>query len=241
MKNLGEFKTALLSRAGTLDAADPAWVAANDGTDFINEAQDFLVTRALRTNRAGLDLFRELEDRWNAQTQINKQYLDLGTRVLTIDEVYSYDDATTVNPSGPDENFAQRRLLNPISNKSYETYPRSTTSSGDWPTGWRRFEKRLYVVPTPIALFNTWLLIVGRKLPPQLDKANLSSAPILADIWEAPLEDYAAYFLFKRLGWEADAAAALQAGDSSITQVINPRGMERAKGKVRMKIKGMPR
>lgn len=236
MKNLGQFKSSLLLRAGNLSSTDPVWTGSNNGADFVNEAQNMVALRTLRRDRRRLNMFPELIDRWHVQQDENVARLILPDKWLTLDEVYSYDIPRT-DPE-PSEHLNTRRLVEYIDEDRYEQHQREAEPTG-WALGWTRMGDYWYTVPTPGVGWASWMLVKGLKYPPTLSVD--SDTPIFKDPWQAPIEDAAAYLLFKKLGWDDDAAAALSSLDTSITNTVDILGMNRQKRKVTLKIKGRPR
>lgn len=231
--NLSEFQSALLMRAGNLANDDPAWVAANGGRDFINQAQDFMVLRTLIPERRRLNLFTSLRDRWHVKTLSNVAWLEIPERCLTVDAVYTY------NQSGaePDEGLARRRRVEFVDEETYETAPRDP-GEREFPKACVRMGDRLYVYPTPDTEHVTWLLVKGLKLCPEI--ANPTDVSILGRRWDTALEDAAAYLMFKRFGWTDEATKAIGDLDSSITRTIDVIGAGRTKHAIRLRVKGLP-
>ncbi|MGN6187251.1 MAG: phage adaptor protein [Thermoanaerobaculia bacterium] len=231
--NLSELQSALMMRAGNLSSNDPAWVAANDGRDFINQAQDFMVLRTLLPERRRLNLFNSLRDRWHVKTQANVAWLDIPERCLTIDSVYTYDDSGTE----PDEGLARRRRVEFVDEDTYETAPRDY-GIRDYPKSCVRMGERLYVHPTPDSEHVSWLLVKGLKLCSPLE--NPTDVSVVGRRWDVALEDAATHLMFKRFGWTEEAAKALSDLDSSITRTIDVIGAGRTKHPVRLRVKGLP-
>jgi hypothetical protein len=236
LKNLSELKDALRMRAGNLPASDPVWSGAENGSDFINRGVKFMVTRAIKgARRTALKLFPELEERWHVRTRAENGSLDLPENWMAIDSVWSYDDG---DEAEPDQFMARRREVIFIDEEYYENAHRSADPVG-YPTTCVRMGEKLYVHPTPGADYETWLLVKGIALPPEL--VNDDDVPTLRGVWEDAIEDAAAYILYKRLGWDAEASRALGDLDNSIGMVLSPATIERIKRGTKVRVKGMPR
>lgn len=235
MKTLDQLVETLRLRASIPDD-DPIWVNANDGEDYVNDAQNLVALRTLRGDRRHLNLFTKLRSRWHVETVADDATVALPDDCLTIDDIYSYDTGT--GEPEPDPNFTRRRKVQWIPEDQYELYPKPEEPTG-YPSVWTRMGDEIFVGPTPGTDYETWLLVKGLQTFPRL--ASGESPTLLGDLWIPALEDAAAYLCFKAMGFDNDAQVALAALDTAITNTVDILGMERSKRTTKVRFRGMPR
>jgi hypothetical protein len=236
-----ELTEALRRRAGNLDVNDPIYTGSNSLVNYVNDGQNFMILRALRSDRGRFSNFPGLRDRWIATTSQLDSSMDLpgaGTSgaAIAIDNIYSFDVPDT-SPQ-PDENLVQRRKLEWIEPEDWEKRSRSATPTG-WPNAWTRIGNTIYTYPTAGAGYATWIIATGLKGCPELGSAG--SVPIFSSIWNQAHQDASAYLLFKDLDWQDEAKFALAALDTNIQNAEGIRGTERGQKVRRVRFRGMPR
>lgn len=236
MKTIDQIAETVRLRCGSVPTDDPIWTDADNGFDFVNQAQNFLALRTLRGDRKRLNLFTKLRSRWHVETAADDASFTIPADCLTIEDIYSYDTGT--GEPEPDENLTKRRKVTWVPEDSYESYPHTDEPTG-FPYNWTRMADEVYVAPTPGTEYETWLLVKGLQSFPAL--ATGDSPTLLGDLWLGALEDAAAYLCFKAMGFDNDAQVALAALDTSITNTVDILGMERTKRTTKVRFRGMPR
>jgi hypothetical protein len=208
--------------------SDPLFEAFLD--DWVNEAGNGIILRALDKSQYKYGLFVELEDEWIIDSTTNGVvYISMPSDCLVLTGLYSFDDASGSTVA------QDRKVITRTTNRKYQTMAKTQVG---WPRVYVRYGNQIRLHPTPSTAYLTQTLATG------LARENVLSGNtdtfIMDPVWHPVVVDYATYLGANFLGWVEEAGIALSACDQKLISAISVKAYELQNLNLPRKIKGDP-
>ena len=214
--SFANMKSMVSARLGNMDStSDPLFSAYLD--EWVNEAGNAVVLKALDKSQYKYGIFPELEDKWIISATTNGvPFLSMPNDQLIMTGMYSFDVST-----GAGETTARKFMSRIDNNRKYELLSKSQTG---WPRQWIRYGSRIYLHPTPTTAYISQTMTTGLAKENTLSGAN--DTFVTDGIWHPAVVDYAVFIGATWLGWYEEASAASAICDQKIGSAISIKAYE---------------